>query len=133
MMTRRSAIRDFPKALQSEDHDQILDACLAGIRNCINLRACTWTRHGSLTSPVLETLAECARLRELEINGENAGYYDPTILPRFSHLRKLTLIMPSAPVVANLLPWIAATGSTLQHLSIICKASYIEGHMRHPC
>ncbi|KAI0719750.1 hypothetical protein C8T65DRAFT_33830 [Cerioporus squamosus] len=116
-------IRDFPKALQSEDHDQILDACLAGLRNCVNLRACTWTRHGSLTSSVLETLAQCSRLRELEINGENAGFYDPTVLPQFSHLRKLTLIMPSAPVVANLSPWIMATGSTLQHLSIICKSS----------
>ncbi|KAI0708567.1 hypothetical protein C8Q76DRAFT_626883 [Earliella scabrosa] len=117
------AIRDFPKALQSEEYDQISEACLAGIRNCINLRACTWTRHGSLTSSVLETLAECSRLQELEINGENTGFYDPRILPRFSHLRKLSLIMPSAAVANILLPWTRNTGSTLQHLSIICKAS----------
>ncbi|RPD61821.1 hypothetical protein L226DRAFT_552408 [Lentinus tigrinus ALCF2SS1-7] len=116
-------IRDFPKALQSEDHDQILDACLAGLRNCINLRSCTWTRHGSLTSSVLETLVQCKSLWELEINGENASFYDPAILPQFCHLQKLTLIMPSASVVANLLPWAKNTGSTLRHLSIICKSS----------
>ncbi|TBU47149.1 hypothetical protein BD309DRAFT_1057210 [Dichomitus squalens] len=118
-----TVIRDFPKALQSEDHDLILEHCLAGIRNCINLRACTWTRHGSLTSPVLETLVDCARLQELEINGENSGFYDPGILPRFSHLRKLALIMPSAAVIGILSHWTRNTSQTLNHLGVICKSS----------
>ena len=118
-----TVIRDFPKALQSDDHDLILEHCLAGIRNCHNLRACTWTRHGSLTSSVLETLADSARLQELEINGENTGFYDPEILPRFSHLRKLSLIMPSAAVISALLSWTRNTSQTLNHLSVICKAS----------
>ena len=118
-----TVIRDFPKALQSDDHDLILEHCLAGIRNCHNLRACTWTRHGSLTSSVLETLADSARLQELEINGENTGFYDPKILPRFSHLRKLSLIMPSAAVISVLLAWTRNTSQTLNHLSVICKAS----------
>ncbi|KAI0767578.1 hypothetical protein C8Q74DRAFT_1281089 [Fomes fomentarius] len=122
-LVQQLAIRDFPKALQSEEYDQILDACLAGIRNCVNLRTCTWTRHGSLTSSVLETLADCSRLQELEINGENTGYYDPMILPRFSHLRKLSLIMPSAAVANTLLPWTRSASATLQYLSIICKSS----------
>ena len=124
--TRRdlaTVIRDFPKALQSDDHDLILEHCLAGIRNCHNLRACTWTRHGSLTSSVLETLADSARLQELEINGENTGFYDPKILPRFSHLRKLSLIMPSAAVISVLLAWTRNTSQTLNHLSVVCKAS----------
>ena len=116
-------IRDFPKALQSDDYDVIVDACLSGIRNCVNLQACTWTRHGSLTSSVLQTLATCSRLQELEINGEHAGYYDPDILPRFSHLRKLSLIMPSVVVSHVLVPWMQNTGETLRHLSVICKAS----------
>ncbi|KAI0752600.1 hypothetical protein C8Q80DRAFT_1217127 [Daedaleopsis nitida] len=116
-------IRDFPKALQSEEYDQVLEACLAGLRNCVNLRACTWTRHGSLTSSVLETLADCSRLQELEINGENTNYYDPSILPRFSHLHKLSLIMPSAAVASMLLPWARNTSETLRHLSVICKSS----------
>ena len=118
-----TVIRDFPKALQSDDHDLILEHCLAGIRNCHNLRACTWTRHGSLTSSVLETLADSARLQELEINGENTGFYDPKILPRFLHLRKLSLIMPSAAVISVLLAWTRNTSQTLNHLSVICKAS----------
>ena len=118
-----TVIRDFPKALQFDDHDLILEHCLAGIRNCHNLRACTWTRHGSLTSSVLETLADSARLQELEINGENTGFYDPKILPRFSHLRKLSLIMPSAAVISVLSAWARNTSQTLNHLSVICKAS----------
>lgn len=122
-LTSVAVIRDFPKALQSDDYDTILEACLAGIRNCVNLRACTWTRHGSLTSAVLGTLASCSRLEELEINGEHAGYYDPTILPQFSHLRKLSLIMPSAAVANMLLPWTRNIKDTLRHLSVICKAS----------
>ncbi|KAH9924988.1 uncharacterized protein BXZ73DRAFT_91166 [Epithele typhae] len=118
-----SAIRDFPKALQTEDYDLVLAACLDGIRNCVNLRACTWTRHGSLTSSVLSTLVECSRLQELEINGEHAGFYDPAILPRFTHLRKLSLIMPSAAVASMLLPWCKNTSGTLQYLSVICQSS----------
>ncbi|KAI1787138.1 hypothetical protein LXA43DRAFT_1167597 [Ganoderma leucocontextum] len=119
----RAVIRDFPKALQSEDHDTILEHCLAGIRNCIHLSACTWTRHGSLTSSALETLADFSRLQELEINGENTGYYDPRILPRFSHPRKPPLIMPSTAVIGVLLPWARNTSQSLNHLSVICKSS----------
>ncbi|KAH9903262.1 hypothetical protein C8Q73DRAFT_742398 [Cubamyces lactineus] len=118
-----SVIRDFPKALQSEEHDMILDLCLHGIRNCTNLRACTWTRHGSLTTRVLETLVTCSKLRELEINGQHNNYYDPRILPQFTHLRKLSLIMPSGPVIDTLPSWTRNTRETLQYLSLICKSS----------
>ncbi|OSD01016.1 hypothetical protein PYCCODRAFT_1370033 [Trametes coccinea BRFM310] len=122
-LVQRLVIRDFPKALQSEDHDTILELCLNGIRNCVNLKACTWTRHGSLTSRVLETLVECPRLSELEVNGQHNNYYDPRILPQFTHLRKLSLIMPSGAVI-NILPsWTQNAQETLQYLSLICKAS----------
>ncbi|KAI0324544.1 hypothetical protein GY45DRAFT_1349369 [Cubamyces sp. BRFM 1775] len=116
-------IRDFPKALQSEEHDMILDLCLNGIRNCTDLRACTWTRHGSLTTRVLETLVNCSKLCELEINGQHNNYYNPRILPQFTHLRKLSLIMPSGPVIATLPSWMHNTRETLQYLSLICKSS----------
>ncbi|KAI0357708.1 hypothetical protein OH77DRAFT_1494614 [Trametes cingulata] len=122
-LVQQLVIRDFPKALQSEDHDMILELCLNGIRNCINLRACTWTRHGSLTSRVLETLVDCARLSELEVNGQHNNYYDPRILPKFTHLRKLSLIMPSGPVIDTLPSWTQNNRETLQYLSLICKSS----------
>ena len=120
------AIRDFPKALQSDDYDIMLEVCLGGIMNCVNLRSCTWTRHGSLTSSILETLVGCTRIESLEINGEHSGYYDPRILPQFSRLRKLSLIMPSAAVTGMLLPWLQNTSETLRYLSIICKASKLS-------
>ncbi|KAI0366515.1 hypothetical protein BV20DRAFT_640211 [Pilatotrama ljubarskyi] len=116
-------IRDFPKALQSEEHDTILELCLNGIRNCKNLGACTWTRHGSLTSRVLETLVDCPRLRELEVNGQHNNYYDPRILTRFTHLWRLSLIMPSGLVIDTLPLWTQNTQETLQYLGLICKSS----------
>ncbi len=118
-----TVIRDFPKALQSEEHDTILSLCLQGVRHCANLRACTWTRHGSLTSRVLETLVDCSKLSELELNGQHNNFYDPSILPRFNHLRKLSLIMPSGLVVDILPSWMQNTKEALQYLSLICKAS----------
>ncbi|KAI0634610.1 hypothetical protein C8Q77DRAFT_1217663 [Trametes polyzona] len=122
-LVQQLVIRDFPKALQSEDFDAILDLCLSGVRNCKNLRACTWTRHGSLTSRVLETLADCPQLTELEVNGQHNNYYDPWILPRFAHLRKLSLIMPSGGVIDTLPAWLRNNQETLQYLSLICKSS----------
>ncbi|KAI0649755.1 hypothetical protein C8Q79DRAFT_997801 [Trametes meyenii] len=122
-LVQQLVIRDFPKALQSKDYDMIHDLCLSGLRNCINLRACTWTRHGSLTSRILVALGDCLRLSELEINGQHDVFYDPRILPRFAHLRKLSLIMPSGPVVDILPRWTHQNQETLQYLSLICKSS----------
>ncbi|KAH9848155.1 hypothetical protein C2E23DRAFT_470195 [Lenzites betulinus] len=122
-LVQQLVIRDFPKALQSEEHDTILALCLSGVSNCVNLRACTWTRHGSLTSRVLETLVECPKLTELEINGQHNNFYDPRILPRFANLRKLSLIMPSGLVIDTLPNWIRSTQGNLRYLSLICKSS----------
>lgn len=120
---RRLVIRDFPKALQSSAQEDVMDSCLQGIKNCVNLQSCTWTRDGSLTSEMLETLLLSQQLEELEINGAHQGHYDPCILPRFTHLRRLSLIMPSNAVINMLPAWTQATGHTLRHLSVICKSS----------
>ncbi|GBE89773.1 hypothetical protein BKA93DRAFT_793618 [Sparassis latifolia] len=119
---KRLVICDFPKALQSADQENVLDICLRGIINCVNLKSCTWTRDGSLTSSVLEALLFCTQLKELEINGSHHGRYDPSILARFSRLRKITLIMPSSAVINTLPCWMRYTGDTLRHLSLICKS-----------
>ncbi|KAF9238049.1 hypothetical protein BU15DRAFT_48001 [Melanogaster broomeanus] len=119
---RTLEIRDFPKALSAADHFDLLQLCAKGIRNCVNLTSCTWTRDGSLHSAVLEALRDCPQLRELEING-NTSQYNPILLSQFSHLSKISLIMPSAQVLDIFPSWISVTGATLRSLMIICKAS----------
>lgn len=92
-----------------------------GLKNCINLHACTWTRDGSLNSEILEALQSPQGLRELEINGRNESHYDPQLLLRFTALRKISLIMPSSSVVSLMRPWLQITGNSLRSLTIICK------------
>ncbi|PPQ79027.1 hypothetical protein CVT25_002336 [Psilocybe cyanescens] len=105
--------------------DEVLRHVLQGLSNCINLKACTWTRDGSLNSEILGTLKYCKNLREFEFNGHSDGHYDPRLLVAFTKLHKLSIIMPSAAVVAQLNSWMALTGSTLRSLTLICKASLI--------
>jgi hypothetical protein len=85
------------------------------------MRSCAWTRDGSLESAILQALQQCPQLEELEINGHDSGYYNPTLLAQFSKLSKISLIMPSAQVIEVLPSWISTTGSTLRNLTIICK------------
>ncbi|KAF4613324.1 hypothetical protein D9613_010978 [Agrocybe pediades] len=121
-LLRKLEIRDFPKALPDADGD-IMKQVQDGLRNCTNLRACTWTRDGSLDSDILRVLHSCQNLEELELNGHNDGHYDPRLLLGFTHLRRISIIMPSAAVVSQLRPWLSLTGDTLRSLTLICKAS----------
>lgn len=91
--------------------------------NCVNLRACTWTRDGSLNSDILRALQTSSSLQELEINGHDDGNYDPDLLKGFTGLNRISLIMPSAAVINRLASWIELTGDTLQTLMLICKTS----------
>ncbi|TFY69372.1 hypothetical protein EVJ58_g448 [Rhodofomes roseus] len=118
---QRLEIRDFPKSFYVAEHEATLQLCLSGIKNCVNLRACTWTRDGSLTTEILEALLPCAHLGELEINGNHENHYDPWVLRKFTHLRRISLIMPRHAVIDVLPAWTMATGSTLRHLTILCK------------
>lgn len=113
-------IRDFPKAVTNLD-DNLLSYVLKGLKNCTNLRSCIWTRDGSLTSDILEALHQCKNLRELELNGHNIGNYDPQLLLKFTELHRISLIMPSVPVVCQLKPWLSAAGASLRSLTLICK------------
>ncbi|EPQ50827.1 hypothetical protein GLOTRDRAFT_49961 [Gloeophyllum trabeum ATCC 11539] len=116
-------IKDFPKALSTDKLETTWSTCTHGLKNCVNLRHCTWTRDGSLDNAIFEALLHCHKLKELEINGHHDGQYDPEVLCRFTRLNKITLIMPSWLVIAQLPRWIRETGPALQYLSIICKAS----------
>ncbi|KDQ56764.1 hypothetical protein JAAARDRAFT_36253 [Jaapia argillacea MUCL 33604] len=120
---RRLEIREFPKALSSEASDDLLANCTQGIKNCTNLIRCTWTRDGSLSSRVLESLLECPALEDLEINGHHNWQYDPQILWRFKNVSKVSLIMPSGPVIDVLPWWIKETRLRLRCLTLICKSS----------
>ncbi|KAJ7023561.1 hypothetical protein C8F04DRAFT_1401610 [Mycena alexandri] len=113
-------IRDFPKSVAA---DELGELVVKGLRNCVSLRACTWTRDGALNSAVLAVLQASDTLLELEINGHSDGHYDAALLRGFAHLRRVSLIMPSADVVRQLQPWMASTGAQLRNLTLICKMS----------
>ncbi|KAF8958990.1 hypothetical protein BDZ97DRAFT_1923300 [Flammula alnicola] len=119
---RRLEIRDFPKAVTTVDND-ILNHVLRGLRNCTNLKSCTWTRDGSLNSDIFKALQQCPHLRELEFNGHNDGHYDPRLLLGFTNLQRILIIMPSPAVVSQLNPWLTVTGTSLRSFTLICKGS----------
>ncbi|KAJ7728656.1 hypothetical protein B0H16DRAFT_1382910 [Mycena metata] len=113
-------IRDFPKSVAADELGEIV---VKGLRNCVSLRACTWTRDGALNSAVLAVLQASDTLLELEINGHSDGHYDAALLRGFAHLQRVSLIMPSADVVRQLQPWMESTGAQLRSLTLICKMS----------
>lgn len=117
-------IRDFPKGLSMSAYEELLVFCREGLKNCINLRRCSWTRDGSVNSWILKALQECRNLRELELNGNHNGHYDAVLLQEFDNLQKISLIMPSWPVLNVLPTWIGFTGSTLRSLTLICKVRF---------
>ena len=114
-------IRDFPKGLDNDHLDDLFDTCFRGITNTVNLQSCIWTRDGSLGSSILLALLKHRSLQELEINGRHYGNYDHTILPQFTSIRRVKLIMPSPPVVEVLPTWLRSLVDPLQSLSIVCK------------
>ncbi|TFY69886.1 hypothetical protein EVG20_g2955 [Dentipellis fragilis] len=117
-------IRDFPKAfLISEKYQTLRENCIRGIQHTTHLRSCTWTRDGSLQNPILEALQGCPDLCELEINGHHEDNYDPSTLMTFRNLRKISIIMPSGPVLHLLPRWVEYTGHSLRNLTLICKTS----------
>lgn len=118
-----SAIRDFPRALKVVERAQLLETCLQGIQNCVNLRACTWTRDGSLSDDLLQALCQLSAFTDLEINGHNERQYSPLTLAQFVRLRRLCLIMPSTAVCEVLPHWLRTTGPSLQRLTLIDRVS----------
>ncbi|KAJ7246099.1 hypothetical protein B0H12DRAFT_1187360 [Mycena haematopus] len=119
----RLEIRDFPKVFKALRRGELEELVLSGLRNCVNLRSCTWTRDGALNSAMLRVLQARDTLSELEINGHSDGHYDAAILEGFAHLQRVSVIMPSADVVGQLPLWMARTGSQLCSLTLICKTS----------
>lgn len=104
-----------------------MDLYPKGLKSCVQLRVCAWTRDGSLTSAILQSLARCPELSDLTINGESASHYHPIDLVQL-RLRKISLIMPSTPVLKILPGWIQATGPSLTSLALICKACLFPMH-----
>lgn len=154
-------IRDFAKnlVLSSDDRARrVFDNVLQGLKNCVNLHRCAWTRDGSLTSEILQSLL-CASasveapdaetrdipleyfhkeelmmrlenrgLRELEVNGHD-GFYNRVLLLGFVGLERISLIMPSAAVVALLPTWTSLNHKTLRRLTLICKVCHHGAHI----
>ena len=98
-----------------------MDSCLRrGLANTVNLRSCAWTRAGTLTSEVLLAIVKHPHLQELAIDGGCHKCYDPTILPQFTSVRRISLIMPSPPVIGVLPMWLNSLVNPLQSLTIVC-------------
>lgn len=117
------AIRDFPRAIGAGEREALLAVCLRGLQNCANLSSFLWTRDGSLSTPVLDTVHQLSNLTELEINGHSDGFYDPAVLLSFTALRKITLILPGSRVMDLLSTWASRVAITLRHLTLIWEAS----------
>lgn len=92
-----------------------------GLRNCINLRSCRWTRDGTISDEILHILRR-QQLKDLEINANPKGYFTPSTLLGFKNLERLTLIMPDSQIIRLLPRWCSFTGHSLRTLSIICKS-----------
>jgi hypothetical protein len=99
-----------------------MDIFIKGLENCVHLKACIWSRDGSLTSHILTSLARCPELTDITLNGGSSPFYDPMDLVQLLRPRKISLIMPSISVVGILLHWLRAIGQSLTSLSLICKA-----------
>lgn len=123
LLSVASELRDFPKVLPIAEQERLMDNCVKGLENCINLRSCTWTRHGSLNEPIIKSLQHCPTLQEIEINGHHEKYYDPYLLVALHGLHKISLIMPTRDVVHLLPAWCQNNRNTLRSLSLICKVS----------
>lgn len=119
----RLDIRDFPKRRGVGFPDkQTINTFTKGLQNCVHLKACTWIRDGSLTSEILTCLARCPELTDITLNGGCSPHYGPMDLVHLLRPRKISLIMPSIPVVTILPQWLQAIGQSLTSLSLICKA-----------
>ncbi|KAI9464140.1 hypothetical protein BJY52DRAFT_1115014 [Lactarius psammicola] len=115
-------ITAYPKAQDSFAYADFRDWCTRGLENCVQLRCCTWTRDGSLTSHILKSLGKCPELTEISINGLHFGLYEPGDLLQLLHLHKISLITPSMAILKFLPSWFQVTGKSLTSLALICKA-----------
>lgn len=120
-------MRDFPKSMLQRiegRNEEILNVCLRGIRNCVNLQACVWTRDGTMNSAILEELSRCPKMDSLELNGHHNYNFDPLLLLNFHQLRRISFIMPSSEVVKVIPSLLIGSSDSLQSLSLICRVCF---------
>ncbi|KDQ18363.1 hypothetical protein BOTBODRAFT_185011 [Botryobasidium botryosum FD-172 SS1] len=121
---RKLDLRAIPRLLFSDYDLSFQDDCIRALKNCVNLRTCTWTRDGTLTTPIIQALHALPHLEEVELNGASQGRYDPESLKGLLRLQRLRLIMPSWDLLHFVLPaWISNIGTNLRVLTIISKSS----------
>lgn len=95
------------------------DVITRGLKNTEKLQCFIWTDVDILTSEMLHAICRCPLLRELEIGGAGVSRrYDPEILPKFTNIRKIKLILPDQHVLKILPAWLESLEHPLQNLSI---------------
>ncbi|KZV67676.1 hypothetical protein PENSPDRAFT_611087 [Peniophora sp. CONT] len=121
LMVRQLEVGDFPKGLHAEQDDALRESCIRGLQNARHLRAVTWTRDGSLTSEILQALAQCTELRSISMNGNSSGHYDPRELLNLTQLNSVSVVMPGSGVIDIFPSWMQVVGQKLRSLTLICK------------
>ena len=116
-------LREFPRwMIESREFYALQGDVILGLSHCGGLRTCVWTRDGTLRDDILDAIREhCVILRELEVNGNAARYYDASGLTGITGLERISLIMPDRAVIALLPGWVAANGERLKTLSFTCQ------------
>jgi len=121
---RKLEIRDVQEVPGGLHMDEIIDYYCPGLENTVNLRCFIWTREGALHPNILFSILKHPSLQELEINGNHPKNYEYTVLLRFTSLRRIKLITPSAHVVGILPAWLESLVDPLQSLTIVCGSAF---------
>lgn len=98
---------------------------IGAIRNCSHLQSCSWAEVGSLSSEILQELSLLSNLRELEVDGNNWGY-GPDMLLKFKNLERLSVVMPSVPVLKQMHDCLALNSQSIRSLAFTCNVCVLS-------
>ena len=109
---------NIPRRPENDHLDGLWSLFLSGLANMVNLRSFSWIIPLSLDSRILHVLLNHQSLRNLNISGPHDGNDVPAILPQFTSVRRIRLILSSPPVTEILPVWFKSLAAPLQSLSI---------------
>lgn len=111
---------------RSDCPDDLVDSCIRGLANTVNLQSFAWTWNGVLNSSIFPTILKHRSLQELEISGQHLEENDHAFLPQFTSVRRIELLSPSPSVIGVLPAWFKSLADPLQSLSIVGTAFDID-------
>ncbi|GAA5931717.1 uncharacterized protein JCM15063_001549 [Sporobolomyces koalae] len=141
-LVKRLEVRVYPLSNSVKQRRAMEELAIRMLRNCSNVEELVWTRKGSLTDDVFETIVTLPRLRSFELNAHtnlSPGSWSASHLVNLPRLRSLSLILPDRNVVDILPSFLARQrelahlaypddplgGPLLEELSILCRESTV--------